>query len=160
MYNRSGHLQPCHKNKSFGWRSQEKPDCQDPDITLRRPPTSRTNRSNAPSSSMSLPVVNKRFPSPDRRCLQLRATGADTKGRLAIGGKPENARQWQSTTTSQTSIEPMLDLAALSCFYLKSRLFPSRPSRTPTTSARASPHPDARLRGECDYPGNNIARQR
>jgi hypothetical protein len=34
MHNRSSYLQPRHKNKSFGWRSQEKPDCQELNINI------------------------------------------------------------------------------------------------------------------------------
>jgi len=34
MRNCSSYLQPRHENKGFGWSSQEKPNCQDPDVNI------------------------------------------------------------------------------------------------------------------------------
>src|SRR6267142_827648 len=125
MYNRSGHLQPCHKNKSFGWRSQEKPDCQDPDINI-------ASSADEPDESLERTELVDEFTGSEINASLRQTVDAFsceqqeqiTKGVWQLAGNPKMPGNGNPPRHLKQSIEPMLDLAALSCFYLKSRLFP------------------------------------
>jgi hypothetical protein len=61
----------------------------------------------------------------------------------------------------EQSIEPMLDLAPLGCFYLKPCLFPIEAIEDPDDQGKSqSPPKTTGCQEKCDYPGNNITKQR
>ena len=78
---------PGDKFEGFGHSAKDKPERENPDVNI--PPSAHepfTNRSNALSSSMSLPIVKLTLPLANRRCLQPRVTEARPKAR---GSWPE-----------------------------------------------------------------------
>jgi hypothetical protein len=77
---------PGDKFEGFGHSAEDKPERENPDVIFRRPPTSLTNRSNALSSSMSLPMVKLTLPLAKPSMFQPRTTEAEPKAR---GSWPE-----------------------------------------------------------------------